>query len=163
MTKRIITKIGDVFLVKLENHQRYFQYVSNDMTMLNSSVIQVFKEHYPLDSSPNLSEIVKGETDFYVHVVLRWGIELGFWEKIGKAEIVGKIDALFRSSLDYGMGKIDISERWQVWHINDPDFTFVGKLKGKNRNAERGEVIPPIDVYHRIKTGKYSYFYPGFE
>jgi len=162
MIKRIMTKIGDVFLVKLENYQRYFQYVANDMTMLNSSVIKVFTEHYPLGSSPDLTEVVKGKIDFHAHVVLRWGIDLGFWEKIGKEEVAGKIDVLFRKSLDYGE-KLGISERWQVWYINDSNFTFVGKLKGENRNAEIGSVIAPIDVYNRIKTGKYSYAYPDFE
>lgn len=161
--KRVSTKIGDVFSVKIDdNSKKYFQYVANDMTMLNSSVIRVFKEHYPLGSLPDLAEVVKGETDFYAHVVLRWGIELGFWEKIGKEEVVGEIDPLFRRSLDYGE-RLGVSERWQVWHINDPDFTFIGKLEGKNRNAEIGVVFPPIEVYNRMKTGKYTYVYPDFE
>jgi hypothetical protein len=163
MAKRIVTKIGNVFLVKLENCQRYFQYVANDMTMLNSSVIRAFKEQYTLGSTPNLNEVVKGEIDFYAHTVLRWGIELDFWEKIGKEEVIGEVDILFRDSLDYGENTNTISERWQVWHINDPDFTYVGKLKGRNREAYVGCVIPPIDIYNRIKTGKYSYYYPCFE
>ena len=162
MAKRIATKIGDIFIVKLENSQRYFQYVAKDMTMLNSSVIRVFEKQYPLNSSPSLTEVANGKIDFYAHVVLRWGVELGLWEKIGKENVAGKIDVLFRSSLDYGE-KLGISERWQVWHINDPNFSFVGKLKGKHRDAEKGEVIAPIDIYNRIKTGKYSYLYPDFE
>ena len=43
MTKRIITKIGDIFCVEVDNDYKcYFQYVANDMTVLNSSVIRVF-------------------------------------------------------------------------------------------------------------------------
>ena len=33
MTKRIITKIGDIFCVEVDNDYKcYFQYVANDMT-----------------------------------------------------------------------------------------------------------------------------------
>ena len=50
MTKRIITKIGDIFCVEVDNDYKcYFQYVANDMTVLNSSVIRVFAKHYPID------------------------------------------------------------------------------------------------------------------
>ena len=162
MTKRIVTKIGDVFLVKLENSQRYFQYVANDMTQLNSSVIRTFEEHYPLNSLQDLTEIVKGKIDFYAHVVLRWGIELGYWEKIGKDPEIGQLNhILFRDSTDYGK-QIKISENWYVWNINEK-FKDVGKLVGENRKAEIGIVVTPGDVVERIKTGKYSFVYPGFE
>ncbi len=61
MAKRIVTKIGDVFCVEVDNEYKcFFQYVANDMTVLNSSVIRVFKEHYPIDYKPNLDEIVRG-------------------------------------------------------------------------------------------------------
>jgi len=164
---RIVTKIGEIFLVKLENSQKYFQYIANDMTQLNSSVIRAFEEHYPLDSLPNLTEIVKGKIEFYAHVVLRWGIELGYWEKIGKNPEIGELNhILFRDTNDYGKWvndePIKISQNWYVWNINEK-FRDVGKLVGENRKAEIGVVIAPIDIYHRIKTGKYSYFYPGFE
>ena len=43
--KRIVTKIGNVFSVKLnESKKKYFQYVANDIYQLNSSVIRVFKK-----------------------------------------------------------------------------------------------------------------------
>ena len=53
MAKRIITKIGDIFCVEVDNEYKcYFQYVANDMTVLNSSVIRVFSKHYPMDYVP---------------------------------------------------------------------------------------------------------------
>ena len=43
MAKRIVTKIGYVFCVEIDNKYKcFFQYVANDMTQLNSSVIRVF-------------------------------------------------------------------------------------------------------------------------
>lgn len=45
MGKRIVTQIGDIFIVYLDSTtKKYFQYVANDETMLNSSVIRVFKK-----------------------------------------------------------------------------------------------------------------------
>jgi len=44
--KRIVTKIGDIFSIDLDSKtKKYFQYVTNDETMLNSSVIRVFKKN----------------------------------------------------------------------------------------------------------------------
>ena len=49
MAKRIVTKIGDVFCSEIDGQcKRFFQYFAIDSTMLNSSVIRVFKQHYPM-------------------------------------------------------------------------------------------------------------------
>jgi hypothetical protein len=157
-----VIKSGDIFVVKLEGYQRYFQHVADDMSMLNSTVIRVFKEKYPLDSVPDLVEVSKGEVDFYANTMLRVGIGMGFWEKAGKAPIFGEIDVIFRDSEDYGRNKVEISKRWYVWMINE-EFRYVGKLKGKNRTAEIGIVEHPIYIYERMRTGVYYGFYPGFE
>jgi hypothetical protein len=42
--KRTVSTIGDVFSVPLgDGHKKYFQYVANDVTQLNSDVIRAFK------------------------------------------------------------------------------------------------------------------------
>ena len=127
MAKRIVTKIGDIFLVKLDNCQKYFQYIADDMTILNSSVIRVFKKGYPLNSSLDMNEIASGEVDFYVHTVLKWGIQLGLWEKIGKNPQTGSTDhILFRSTKDVGVGvppgekPPKISSRWWILKLQTP-------------------------------------------
>ena len=46
------TKIGDVFSAKTnENTKKYFQLIAYDLTQLNSDVIRVFKEQYPINSN----------------------------------------------------------------------------------------------------------------
>ena len=46
-TKRIVTKIGDVFCIEIDGQYKcYFQYIANDMECLNSSVIRIFKENH---------------------------------------------------------------------------------------------------------------------
>jgi len=166
---RVSTKIGDVFSVKFdENSKKYFQLIAFDLTQLNSDVIRAFKKTYPIEANPNLSEIVTGEVEFYAHCVTKWGVKMNLWEKVGSVKEVGALNHIvFRNTNDYGElvdGKpIKISEKWYIWHINDEDFTRVGKLTGENRKAEIGVIVNPYDIVERIKTGKYNFFYPDFE
>jgi len=159
---RVNTAIGDVFMVKInDTSKKYFQYIINDLTQLNSDVIRVFKKVYPYDTNPVISEIVNDEIDFYAHCVTKWGVKFGYWEKVGNIHEVGQCDALFRSVGDSGNQTVKISENWWVWKINEKQ-RWVGKLEGENRKSEIGSVIPPDSVFHRIKTGKYDFVYPGF-
>lgn len=166
--KRANTKIGDVFSVRIdENNIKFFQLITFDLTQLNSDVIRAFKKVYPIIHNPDIAEVVKGEVEFYTHCVTKFGLKMNLWEKIGNIPDVGQIDhILFRGSSDSGSKpgeQIKVSDRWYVWRINDKDFTRVGKLEGENRKAEIGLVVNPYDVVERLKTGKYSFFYPGFE
>ena len=164
MMKRVITKIGDMFSVKIdENSKKYFQLIAFDLTQLNSDVIRAFKKIYPIDSNSDLSEIVNDEVGFYAHCVTKAGIKMNLWEKVGKSQDIGNTSQiLFRGSRDSGTWinnePVKISDKWYIWHINDEKFTRVGKLVGENRKAEIGVVVNPYDIVERIKTGKYSFF-----
>lgn len=110
---------------------------------------------------------MKSEVEFYVHCVTKWGIKLGFWERVGKSGDVGRLDQiLFRATEDYGHKEgeepIRVSNNWYVWRIGG-EFKDVGKLKGENRKAEIGIVMDPESVANRIKTGEYGGFYPDFD
>jgi len=158
------TKIGDVFSVNVDDKsKKYLQYIVSDLTQLNSDVIRVFKKVYPFDTNPDLSEIVKGEVEFYAHCVTKWGLKLGYWEKVGSIAEVGKIDhILFRDSGDYGNPQIKVSQDWWVWKINE-EQKRVGKLIGENQNAEIGLVINPESIVYRIRMGEYDFkAYPSY-
>ena len=156
-------KLGDIFSVLIDHSdQKFFQYVANDSEMLNSSVIRAFKEKYAMGSAPKMEEIVRGEVAFYAHVFLRNGVKLGAWKKVGNLPGIGTANVLFRDSEDYGNPAIKKSENWHVWRIDEPQLK-VGKLSGESRNAEIGVVVTADDVIERMRTGKYSFFYPGFE
>ena len=59
--KRIVTRVGDVFSVKIsENEKKYIQYIGSDLTHLNSSEIRVFSETYQLDEKPDMEAVVMG-------------------------------------------------------------------------------------------------------
>lgn len=77
MAKRIVTKIGDIFSVTLDNgNLRFFQYIANDSSCLGASVIRVFKKEYPKGYELNPEEVVSDEVDFYAHTILRMGSAL---------------------------------------------------------------------------------------
>lgn len=166
---RVITKIGDVFSVAIDNNKKkYFQYIANDLTQLNSDVIRAFNKIYPIDSNPNLVEIVNDEVDFYAHCVVALGVKMKLWNKVGNTTEIGDItQILFKDTNDYGVWvdgePIKISTKWYIWKINDKDFTKVGKLEGDNRNAYVGIVINPLGIIELLKGNKYPINYPDFE
>lgn len=175
--KRIVTKIGNVFCVRVDDRQKqYFQYIANDMTQLNSSVIRVFETRYPLDAKPKLTDVVQDRVWFYAHTILSVGIRLDYWEKVGKVPYEETIlDALFLTWVDDVMVKIcqfPADKRWRTWHINDPDFTYVDNqaftLTDTDLTANYpeykdekylldGMVIAAKEIVHRIRTGRYTY------
>ncbi len=154
------TKIGDVFSVSIDGlYKKYFQYIVSDITQLNSDVIRVFKNAYPLDSKPDLNQVVKGDVEFYAHCVTKLGVQLGYWKKEGNILDIGKVGEItFRDSTDYGK-KVEYSDNWWLWKANE-DQRFVGRLYGENRKAEIGIVISPDSIVHRMKTGEYDFVYP---
>ena len=153
MAKRIVTKIGDIFCVKLDDgRQRFFQYIANDLTCLNSSVIRVFKRTYPYDYILNVEEVIKDDVDFYAHTVLRIGIAEGYWQKIGKNPDVGDVEHIYFRT--YSHDAVNHSERlWEMWQINK-EWCDIGKLTPHYRKcSDLGYVFPYKNIVERIKTG----------
>jgi hypothetical protein len=162
--KRKYTKPGDILSVQIDDgRKKYMQYIISDLTQLNSDVIRAFKEVYSISQNPELTDIIKGEIDFYAHCVTKAGIKMGLWDLVGNISDVGDTEnILFRSSEDYGNPEIKISQDWWVWNIN-MEASKVGKLKGENRRAEIGCVVTPKAIVDRMQTGKYNFKYPDFE
>lgn len=163
--KRANTKVGDVFLVKLNNKTKYFQYITNDRTQLNSDVIRAFKKEYPNDAEPDLLDVVRDEVDFYAHCVVKLGLKMGLWERKGNIQDLADISAItFRSAADYaqkaGEEPVKISAKWYIWNVNDKDFTHIGKLTGEYKSASIGLIVNPYDIVNRIWKGKYLFEYP---
>ena len=168
--KRIVTKIGDVFCAEIDGEfKAYFQYVANDLTQLNSSVIRVFKKRYPMDYEPIIEEIVKDEVLFYAHTVLRCGIEYNAWYKVGKSKELGE-DALkcvtfcMAETITYNaktqeIKNIDPFENWWIWHIGE-SAKRVGRLPEKYWDkAYIGSVINYANIVKCMKFGYYSGYY----
>lgn len=119
-------------------------------------------------TNPSLSEITNDSVNFYTHFTASLGCKLFLWEKVGYIFEIGDTShILFRDTMNYGVRAgeqpIKVSNNWYIWHINDENFTNVGKLKGKNKKAEIGIVVSPYDIVDRIKGSKYKFVYPNFE
>lgn len=155
-------KIGDIYEVPLKGDQKgYLQYIANDMTQLNSDVIRVFKQRYPVGEKVDLENVLKGEVEFYSHVTgMEFGEKDGSWKKIGQSDDIGDLKLpFFRSTNDTGN---TVSNDWYVWHINEPS-KYVGRLEGENIKAEIGSALPPAWVVQRMNTGKYHFIYPDYK
>lgn len=169
MAKRVITKIGDIFSVAInEKEKRYMQLIAFDLIQLNSDVIRIFEKKYAIKDIPDIEAIIKDNVLTYAHCATSFGVKLNLWEKIGKNLNVGNIrDIIFKSTNDYGhkVGEepIKLSHNWHIWRIGDEDFTKVGRLEGENRNAYVGLVINPLGIMELAKGNEYPLNYPAFE
>lgn len=169
MATRTVTKIGDVFMVQVNEHQvKYFQLIAFDLLQLNSDVIRGFKETYTVKDLPPIDKIVDGEVEFYVHCVTKFGLKMNLWKKYGNSSNLGSLEnILFRDTNDCGVKEGDltirISHNWYIWKLGDSDFSRVGKLIGENRKAEIGIIMDPISIFEKVKTGDYGGLYPDFD
>lgn len=165
--KRIVTKIGNVFCAEIDGKYKcFFQYVANDLSQMNSSVIRVFKRRYPMEYKPKIDDIVKDEVAFFAHTILKFGIEFGAWYKIGKSADIGEealskvIFGCAQDSKFISVTKVEIVDpltNWFIWNINGPDIN-IGKLPKKLHDIlEVGAVKSYLDILHRMKYGYYSY------
>ncbi len=164
MAKRIITRIGDIFCTKIDDKWKvYFQYICNDLTQLNSSVIRVFKKRYPIHEEVNLEEVVRDEVDFYMHTILRAGIADGVWEKVGKSNTLGLSgleNVWFICTFDTKYNErtheiidIDPDKNWDMWKVNQKR-KFVGKLPKKvYPYVELCGIYPYQAINQRIRLG----------
>ncbi len=140
---------------------RFFQYVADDATQLNSHVVRVFREMYDLNEPIGACSITDGEIDFHAHVLIGVGLKQHLWRKIGHAQSPDNLDVLFRDTNDYGNPEIKVSRNWYVWKINRP-FHKVGALEAQYKEAEIGVVVPPDSLIYRMRNGKYDFVYPGY-
>ena len=119
-------------------------------------MIRAFRDSYPLDASPDLLDVVRGNVDFYAHVVLKWGIQMKLWEKVGNVPFTGKLEALFRASNDYGNPAVKVSHNWRVWKVGEDEFNTSWKTCRGGLSNRRRLVLswnPPSVVTRAYEQG----------
>ena len=171
MAKRIVTKIGDVFSVKLSDGTKgHFQFVAIDKSCLSSTVIRVFKKRYALDETPSIDEIVHGEVAFYAHTILREGIADGVLEKIGKSDFIDSghtNEVIFANDLKEFLSiritPWETPRRWRTWHISQNDKQYDNLPEGIIDIVEIGDVISYTNILLRLERGYYPVGYPEYE
>ena len=166
MAKRIVTKIGDVFCVEIDNEYKcFFQYIEKDILQLGSSVIRAFKTRYPMDYKPVIEDIVKDEILFYAHTILRVGIEYGAWYKVGKSKelgLSGLNNVMFGDVFNYKatpnlqLIEVDYLENWTIWKVNEERIN-IGVLPTEYYEIiEEGGVVPYDEVVTRFRIGYFK-------
>jgi len=155
--KRIVTKIGNIFCVEVDSkHKRFFQYVANDLSQLNSSVIRVFKRKYTIDYTPDMDDIVNDEVDFYAHTVLNVGIRTNTWYKIGTNKNIGDTEhIMFKLYSEGNISHLTKSYNWYIWHINK-EHIRIGEMTEEYRHLDLGLVISYDQIAAKIKTGEFT-------
>ena len=177
MKKRIITKIGDIFCAEIDRkYKNYFQYISNDSTQLNSSVIRVFNSHYPIDAAVSNEMILNDNVAFYAHTVLRAGIQAGAWNKVGFAQFISddlfqniyfcnvetSCDILNKTVENHLFGNIekaDMQSLWRIWRVNEPAERIKDLSSYKTDSLALGAVYPYSSILFKMKYG----YYPSAE
>lgn len=169
MSKRIITRVGDIFCVEIDGeYKSYFQYIEKDRSALTSSVIRVFKTRYAMDYKPDIDKIVRDDILFYAHAVLRVGIEDGVWYKVGKSKelgLEGLKEILWGNTSEQKcyyengflkLGFVDPLENWTIWIVNK-ERVNIGFLPEQYYDSiEHGGILPYSRILTRIRYGYYK-------
>ena len=154
--ERVVTKIGHVFCAEIDGKYKCFlQFVAVDETELNSTVIRVFKTHYPMDYKPNMDEIVKDDVDFYAHVMLNDGVREGTWYRVGKHSDLGDIENITFKDYENITSSGSTEGVWFVWKINGEAMNLGSELPEMYKDLPDGGVFPDTFIIRKIKTGHF--------
>ena len=152
-TARIKIKYGDIFKVKIsDNEVCYLQYLANDINQLNGDVIRVFKDRYKDEDTHSHEEDINEEINFYCHVFLKRGVQLGFWTQYAHSDNVGDLKKIyFKNYID----SFPCMTYWHAWNIYDSKLIEYKKLPRRFQNAFWGTLFQPSTVFHKITTGRF--------
>jgi hypothetical protein len=152
MTKRIVTKIGDVFQTK---GGRILQLVAIDNIQLNSDVVIIYQK-IKLNS---VDDIHSAPIDFYHHTTVSEGIKQSLWVKIGKTKIPNISELCFKTYFDKELAELvpfdntNTKPYWMVWRLSDNEWRYFNEKQGTKLIGEEGSIVPPDDIIFRINHG----------
>lgn len=171
-TDKSIVK-GDVFCIEIDkSYKCFFQYIGNDKTNWNRSVIKVFNTRYPLDEPLDLKEIVNQKTCFWACTFIEKGIRSEVWYKVGNIENAITFDNEDYNFISYTRPKENNNQNltapeehgcWWIWRINEEvsqtfpvPYDIIDKLEdAKSRRPE--------EIIERIKLGYYKSGSPVYD
>lgn len=147
MANRFVSRIGNIFCMEIDNEYKcYFQYIANDRTQLNSSVIRVFKKRYSLKDNPSMDEIIKDDVLFYAHTVIKIGYLENTWYKVGTHRDVGNISSICFKDRCFAP--------YYIWNINGP-FVRVDAPTEEDKKYGLGSVFPHFCIVNKIKYNRF--------
>lgn len=157
---------GDIFEVNANDCKyKYFQYIGNDDSQLDADVIAFFD--FRNDSSGqregiDFDHLARARVHAYAHCVIRNGIKLSLWKKIGHAHVYAQPFPFFRVSRDYGdTPLVEISRRWNIWRMNEERQERT-ELSTAEQGYDLGMVVTHLDVVDMARLGHYEFFHPRY-
>ncbi len=155
----MLSKIGDIFRVETQQGSRYFQYLGNDSTQLGGNIVAAFVGAFN-EFDVDIASITKLPIEFFAITTISLGLKMGLWSLAGSALVVEHSKVIFRDTNDYGTPGVLSSNDWWVWSSNAKS-KHIGPLVSEYRKSYIGVLAAPMNICDRLKTGKYSYFYPS--
>lgn len=152
-------KTGDIFRVETEQGSRYFQYLGNDSTQLGGDIIAAFVGNFR-EVDVSVANLTKLPIEFFAITTISLGLKMGLWSLAGNTLAVEHSHVVFRDTNDYGTPGVLSSNDWWVWSPNAKS-RHIGPLVGDYRKSYIGVLAAPMNICDRLKTGKYSFFYPS--
>lgn len=168
MAKRVYTKKGDVYEIRIDNaSKKYMQFIGLDRYQLNSDTFRVYKKVYPIDATPSLEEILSDIPDFYVHSYASGGIKDGLWSLVYRSKDVGDTSGIkFRTAHDFRPEGVDLDfyKEWCLWTFSEDVNNAIllnGRMPEEWKSAYLGAIYQPVRVLYRIVYGNFP-FEPKF-
>ena len=163
MTKRIVTKVGDIYGFVEGSGTYYLQLVAIDPVAMNSDVVVVFKSK----DGPGKDKQIRATVLFYLHTTVKQGVRDGLWKKLDNYPIVTDVSKLafklyrnqeFINTLseikkrdpDVAVEAAFDEPYWDVWVLGEDRFKSLEYEQGLKYVAERGSVQPAASIIARI-------------
>lgn len=166
MDKRVCVRLGNIFAFDSANgRKRYFQYICNDRSCMNTQVIRVFKTTYSHEDNSSVKKIVNDEIDFYAHTIVSAGIKDNVWYKIGTSNDCGldKLDKItfalyFTEDELTGIPLLQANgAQWKIWKSNERILWSNDINALSPKYLEIGSILPVHQIVNRLTNGYYSF------
>lgn len=158
--------LGNIFSFETAyGKKRYFQYICNDISCMNTQVIRVFKTVYSAKDNPPVEKIVADEIDFYAHTIVRVGIIDNVWHKVETSNDLGldklnKITFVLFFTADELTGLPSIqTDRplWKIWKSNERIHWCSDINEMSPKYLEIGSILPIHQIVNRLNDGFYTF------
>lgn len=159
MKKNHKAKPGDIFKIPVESEVYYLQYLMNDYSLFNSNVVRAFNYKSNVNEIIDLKELVQKEVKFIAHTMIKGGVKLCNWEKIGNIPIDETFEPPTFRATDDVFSEVKKSNKWFVWKAGEQERK-IGKLNNEFKSLPYGTIYHPIDITEWLKTGSHGFMYP---
>lgn len=159
---------GDIFCIEIDNaYKCYLQYIGDDETNANRSVVKVFYSKYPIREVVDLNKVISDDKFFWTCVFIKNDMKPDELYNVGNVKISDTNEFGFISCLrpkEYSrINDKDEFGCWWLWRMNDaPYMTFPVPFNLIDK-LEDGESHHVYEIVDRIILGYYRRSSPVYD